>query len=301
MMFSIIVTLYNKENTIKRALESVYIQKFNNYECIIIDDGSIDASSNIVKEYIEDKSNYKCYKYSNSGVGESRNRGIKKAKGEYIVFLDADDTLKEDLLLKLSCVIERNPRIDLIRYNCNVKHFKNVSDPEKLNFNNKFDQILKPEEALLCWKDIKKRYAVVWEYCVKREIYEMNNLKFPKGMYEDFATIPLVIALSKKCIGIDYRGYNYIHEKNSKSLMNGEVEEEKRIKGFIKAFEFALKQIEQINISEELKNILKKDFYLRIYLEKENIERKLLVRGEKNKKAYNVIKSYIKENEMNFK
>ena len=75
-------------------------------------------------------------------------------------------------------------------------------------------------EALRKWAIPNKRFAVSWLYCIKKSIFDENNIKFPQGIYEDFATIPLVIATSNKVICIDYTGYNYMHRVNETSLMN---------------------------------------------------------------------------------
>lgn len=96
-MISIVVPLYNKLNSIVKCIESVLEQSFKDWELIIIDDGSTDDSASIVQTYIHDDRIKYIYK-SNGGVSSARNLGIFKSKGEWIVFLDADDYFLPDAL-----------------------------------------------------------------------------------------------------------------------------------------------------------------------------------------------------------
>ena len=94
---SIIIPLYNEEKYIKDAINSILEQDYSNYEIIVIDDGSTDNSYNIVNN-IKDK-RIKLFRFKkNKGVGEARNLGIKKASGDYLAFLDADDYWEKDKL-----------------------------------------------------------------------------------------------------------------------------------------------------------------------------------------------------------
>lgn len=94
---SIIIPLYNKEVSISRAIYSVLNQTYQNYEIIIVDDGSTDSSVDIVKPFL-DNSYIRLIRKQNGGVSSARNRGIDEAKYNYIAFLDADDCWKNDFL-----------------------------------------------------------------------------------------------------------------------------------------------------------------------------------------------------------
>lgn len=84
---SVVIPAYNAVSTIKEAIESVYLQTLPPFEVIVVDDGSTDETSDIVRAFPE----VRCFSQSNQGVGAARNRGIAEAKGQYIAFLDADD------------------------------------------------------------------------------------------------------------------------------------------------------------------------------------------------------------------
>lgn len=94
--FSIIIPLYNKERQIAQTLDSVLAQSVTDFEVVVVDDGSKDGSAEIVKGYSDSRIHY-IYK-ENGGVSSARNRGIKEAKGEWILFLDGDDLLDVNAL-----------------------------------------------------------------------------------------------------------------------------------------------------------------------------------------------------------
>jgi len=95
-MISVVIPLYNKEKYIKRAIESVLNQTFQNFEIIVVNDGSTDRSAEVVKNIKDPR--IKLINQKNAGVSAARNRGIQEAKYEYIAFLDADDFWEENFL-----------------------------------------------------------------------------------------------------------------------------------------------------------------------------------------------------------
>lgn len=103
-MISVVIPLYNKEESILKTINSVLNQTYTDFEIVIIDDGSTDNSSTKVKEITDPRMSY--YYQSNKGVSTARNNGVLKAKGEWIVFLDADDIIYSDCLEHLKFLID---------------------------------------------------------------------------------------------------------------------------------------------------------------------------------------------------
>ena len=101
-MISIIVPMYNMEEYILELLNSIKNQSYQEYEVILIDDGSTDKTAIIVKDFIKNDSRFKLILKSNQGVSSARNTGLDLAKGDYIFFADADDLLEEDSLKNVS-------------------------------------------------------------------------------------------------------------------------------------------------------------------------------------------------------
>ena len=106
-LVSIVMPLYNSEKYIESTLKSILNQTYKNFELIIIDDGSKDSGSDIIKEYLKSDSRIKYYRNKkNSGVSYSRNRGIELSEGKWIAFIDSDD--KWELKLIMLIIVELN-------------------------------------------------------------------------------------------------------------------------------------------------------------------------------------------------
>ena len=95
-IISVLVPVYNVENTLDRCLQSILKQTFQNFEILLIDDGSTDGSGALCDKYAEKYSNIRVIHKDNEGLGPTRNRGIKEARGEFIYHCDSDDWIKED-------------------------------------------------------------------------------------------------------------------------------------------------------------------------------------------------------------
>lgn len=111
---SVIIPVYNGEKYIGKCIESILNQTYREFEIIVVNDGSTDNSANEVKK-IEDK-RVKIYNKDNTGVSDTRNYGLSKAKGEYVIFIDADDTIDHSLLETMVKTIKEKD-VDIIRYN----------------------------------------------------------------------------------------------------------------------------------------------------------------------------------------
>lgn len=94
--FTIIIPAYNVERWILECLESVKSQTYKNFECIIVDDGSSDNSKEIISNYIENDDRFILIAQNNQGSSSARNKGIESAIGDYIIFLDGDDRLRNN-------------------------------------------------------------------------------------------------------------------------------------------------------------------------------------------------------------
>lgn len=101
ILISIIVPIYNKERHLNNCLESISKQDYENMEIILINDGSKDRCHDIIKEWIGKESRIKYYFQTNQGVALTRNKGISLAKGKYVFFVDADDTIERNAISKL--------------------------------------------------------------------------------------------------------------------------------------------------------------------------------------------------------
>jgi len=97
---SIIIPVYNAEKYIREDLDSLLGQSLREIEVICVDDGSKDSSLKILEDYQRKDDRIKILKQENKGAGAARNEGMKEAKGDYLIFLDADDFFEKDMLEK---------------------------------------------------------------------------------------------------------------------------------------------------------------------------------------------------------
>lgn len=103
--FSIIIPLYNKKGLISKTIESVLSQTYINFEVIVVDDGSTDGSIESISGFTDER--LKLFRKENGGVSSARNYGIKKANGQYVAFLDADDEYELTFLENIDLAIEQ--------------------------------------------------------------------------------------------------------------------------------------------------------------------------------------------------
>jgi glycosyltransferase involved in cell wall biosynthesis len=131
-LFSVIIQAYNYGHYISESIQSILNQSFQDWECIVIDDGSKDDTSDVVKGFTIKDSRIKYHFQKNAGLSKARNRGISLAKGSYFQFLDADDLLEPEKLQLFNDTIINHPEADVLYSEGRL--FKE-SDLEKLLYN----------------------------------------------------------------------------------------------------------------------------------------------------------------------
>lgn len=115
MLISIIIPVYNVERYVSICIISILEQSFQDYEIILVDDGSKDRSGSICDEYREKDSRISVIHKTNGGLSDARNAGLKQAKGEYVLFVDSDDYIGEDSLQSIAkCVESQTQRTDVM-------------------------------------------------------------------------------------------------------------------------------------------------------------------------------------------
>lgn len=129
-MISVVIPLYNKEQIIDKCLHSVLSQDYDDFEIVIVNDGSTDRSVEIVKGI--DDSRIRLIEQENGGPSKARNTGVKNAKGEWIVFLDADDELLSGALSKFHDLIDEHPKVKMFGCSYVTNDGKNIVEPYKI-------------------------------------------------------------------------------------------------------------------------------------------------------------------------
>lgn len=112
--FSIVIPSYNYGHLLNRALDSILDQKEAHYEVLIVDDGSTDNTREIAQQYTNQHPQISYISQHNAGPAKARNHGIKKSRGSYLIFLDADDALEKGALLKVESFLTAHGEIDCL-------------------------------------------------------------------------------------------------------------------------------------------------------------------------------------------
>lgn len=281
MKFSIIVPVYNVEDYVEKCLESIYNQSYQNYEVIIVDDGSPDNSAKIIKKFIKGKTNFKYYKKENGGLSDARNYGLQYCTGDYLLFIDSDDYISDDLLLELNKEIEKN-NLDIIKYNLKFIYKNgNTRIMKKDHFYNNH-----PNEALAKLLE-DELFEPAWLYCYKTKFWFKYNFKYTKGRYhEDFGLTPLILQEAETISSIDYVGYNYIIREGS--IMNSN-NPEKNLQKFNDCFNYFKENKSKIINSENINNETK--YLLLSYYANGVLNRANILTGDNLKKAIKKIKT----------
>lgn len=122
-LVSLIIPVYNAEDTLSKCLDSILNQTYKEIEILLINDGSIDKSLKIMQDYAKKDTRIKLINKKNSGVSSTRNKGIKEAKGDYLMFIDSDDYIRNNTISTLVKEIEKN-NVDIIRFNGFIENKK---------------------------------------------------------------------------------------------------------------------------------------------------------------------------------
>ncbi|MRR38462.1 glycosyltransferase family 2 protein, partial [bacterium] len=115
--FTIVVPAYNAESTITETLDAVRAQQYDDWECIVVDDGSTDATNSIAQRYVAADPRFTVIAQENSGTGGAYNAGVAAARGEFIVLCSADDQLLPEHLTTMSAFIETHGDFDIFSSN----------------------------------------------------------------------------------------------------------------------------------------------------------------------------------------
>lgn len=133
-LVSIIVPCYNYGHLLPDALDSVLVQSYKTWECIIVNDGSTDLTEEVAKDYKQKDQRFVYLHQPNTGLSEARNAGLKRATGQYIQLLDADDKLEFDKLLQHVTYLENNTDVDLVYGDVSIFNHQNQREKQRFNF-----------------------------------------------------------------------------------------------------------------------------------------------------------------------
>lgn len=215
---SIIVPAYNAEKYIERCIESLVTQDLppEEYEVIVINDGSTDQTPILLNRICEENSFIHFYTTRNSGLSATRNQGVKNALGEYILFVDADDSICSNCLHSIYEEM-RNNQLDMMLMNyqrifSGINSETSESGGYHIERNN--EEVVSGKDFVIC----KNYPPMIWSYAYNHDFFIKNDLSFLSIGHEDEEFTPKAIYLAGRIKYYPLTFYNYF--QNSESFMN---------------------------------------------------------------------------------
>lgn len=250
MFFSVILPIYNVEKYLPACIESVLKQSFQDYELILVNDGSKDNSAKICDEYAKKDARIKVIHKENGGLSDARNVGTAQASGTYIVYIDSDDFLTSDNFLQDIYQKIQETGSDIVLYKFS-KFYDDTQTLVKCTFSLDFANSITDSDEL--WYELVRRdayYGMAWIKAFRREFAASGALCFEKGLLgEDMdwyfglvLQVKTVCAIDKSYIAYRQRSgsitnslklknltdFIYILEKWSKRIQNANIGATKR-------------------------------------------------------------------------
>ena len=208
-MISIIIPIYNAGKTLKKTLDSIKRQSYQNIEVVLINDGSTDRTEEICKEYVEKDHRFKYYYQDNKGVSEARNNGMRKASGKFITFIDADDIVDKEY-----CEILRRYSGDVDIVVCDISIEQNGVELKRFTMPNVCIDTTEALNNLFIRKNINSGPS---GKLIKKEL--LKNIIFPDlTTYEDIIFNMKLFEEAKNVFVTNQTQYHYV--QNNEGAMS---------------------------------------------------------------------------------
>ena len=251
---SIIVPVYNTEKYLRVCLESILSQTFQDFELIIVNDGSRDSSQNIIDEFVAKDKRIVALSQENRGLSAARNRGMEVATGKYIWFVDSDDSLYTNTAIEeIYTECEQN-ELDMCLFNAVTSNDHNDAIPKNLLNKDKYQKggyknVMTGEELFIEQFNKKKFIVCAVLYMVRRQFLVDHSLRFIDGiLYEDNCFTLSCMFRAQKVKQLEGSYYNIF--RHSGSIMTSSVTI-KNLVSMAKIITTLCELIHQTNLSED--------------------------------------------------
>lgn len=258
-LVSIIVPVYNAQNSVARCLKSLCAQTWKNIEIILINDGSRDESYSICESFCQKDHRIVLVDKNNTGVSDTRNCGLSLAQGDYVQFVDSDDYIEPDFTEHLVTAAEKNHADLVISPYWMVipaNSTKMAATMENLQENLGLESEKKPDEIheygflpegvydrdtfALRLMDMPASffYSVLWNKLYRRDIVVRNALQFTSEVRwaEDMVFNLDYLLYAKVCVSVPTPGYHYV--QNAQSLLHTQVNPAAIVQNKLQMFQY---------------------------------------------------------------
>ena len=227
---SVIVAAYNIQDYIVKCLESIANQTYKNLEVIIVDDGSTDNTGKLADEFAENDNRFTVIHKENGGVSSARNRGIDAASGDFIGFVDGDDTIEDDMYEMLVN--------NAIKYDADISHcgYKLIENGKEILMHGTGKIVIQDrKKGILDLMDGSLIEPGIWNKIFKKEIVGYIRLDENLKINEDLYFNILLFNQSNKSVFEDKAKYNYMKRDNSATTSN--INNIRKIKDPLKVYQ----------------------------------------------------------------
>jgi glycosyltransferase involved in cell wall biosynthesis len=210
-ILSIIVPVYKMEAYLRQCVNSILEQAYNDFELILVDDGSPDDCGAVCDEYADKDDRIVVIHKQNGGLSDARNAGLDRAKGKYITFVDSDDHITPDSYKENMEIMEKNPEIDILTYPIWV-HF-GAQDYEL--YYPPVRSSIEKRSSFAYWIHYQENlHAYCCNKIFRRELFD--DIRFPKGRhFEDIYTMPQLVRKARMTYGSAIGTYYYVQTNTS--------------------------------------------------------------------------------------
>lgn len=250
---SIVIPIYNVEKYLNECLDSVVNQKLDNYEVLLINDGSTDRSEKIIDEYVKKYKFIKKINKTNNGLSAARNTGIELAKGKYIAFVDSDDYIEHNMMSRMLNMAKDNEADIVI---CDIEMFEDGTNKVLGRIETYNDE---SDNKIITNVDAVKMYLMqkitghAWNKIYKRKLFVDNEIRYNVGKYyEDMYPTLRLLDTSKKIILIKGAYYKYRQSPNNITSCSSE----KHIQDYVDSILSCIEYIKNIHSDKEYNNYL---------------------------------------------
>ena len=219
-LISIIVPVYNTEKYLHRCIDSILAQTYQDFELLLIDDGSKDSSGAICDEYAAKDARVRVFHKENGGVSSARNVGLDNARGEWITFVDADDWVDDCWLQSINSEVYSHSDTDIIRYGY---HCYNEEGVYLESVRAECTMIADNPEQFIVYSESNKYYEMVWNSAFRTTL--VSNIRFRTDIQwsEDYLFMYECFACARKMLILDCALYHY---RNRTDGLSGNVSPE---------------------------------------------------------------------------
>ncbi|MGW2302291.1 bifunctional glycosyltransferase/CDP-glycerol:glycerophosphate glycerophosphotransferase [Streptomyces sp. NPDC001809] len=215
--FSVIIPVYGVEGYIRECLESVTSQGYENFEVIAVDDCSLDSSGAIVDEFAaRDPRVRAVHRAENGGIGAARNTGVEHARGDYLLFVDGDDSIRPGSLQAMADRLDTAEDPEILLFDHVRTHVDGSVEASKTGpyLAAIRDRVVRPVDEL----ELLRIFAVVWNRVYRRDFFTGEGYAFTDGLYEDALMVYTTMAAAERVAGLEYVVVEYRQRRQGSSM-----------------------------------------------------------------------------------